>query len=547
MSRDISKETDVSLLQQAVRLLEHENRRLTKELGSLTQELARLRNSDNPEQEVQLRLQAVEEHLAKLQKMVFGPSSERSKPARKSDTTEGETVENETVNADGDSDSESQPKPKRPARSSGSRRNQQRLPFVIRAHAVPESEMTCELCGKRLEPWQGQFDSSKEVHVLQRAFVMVEHRQNKVRCPNGCCVKTAPTPRKLFSGARYSIDFALEVAIQKYLYHMPLARQVRQMHSEGLEVDTQTLWDQLNKLATVLYPVYEKILEFVLSHSVVGADETPWRMMNESERIKHDKNKSWQVWTLAVESAVYYEIQDSRSLRAAEKVLGGYRGTILCDGYGVYEAIAGKQPSIALAFCWSHVRRKYVDIKEFFRKDTEKIISLINRLFEIEQRVNGYDEASMHNRARLRETESRPIINEIAQWAKNVVTLPGSGLAKAIAYMTNHWSGLLRFLDDATIPLSNNITERANRDPVLGRKNHYGSRSVRGTEVASQLYSILETIKLCNVDPRAYLQLAVEAALDGEPILLPHECVNAVAERAEENLRKAGEHWLVAS
>ena len=71
MARDISKETDVTLLQQAVRLLEHENRRLTKELGALTQELAQLRNSDNPELEVQLRLQAVEEHLAKLQKMVF--------------------------------------------------------------------------------------------------------------------------------------------------------------------------------------------------------------------------------------------------------------------------------------------------------------------------------------------------------------------------------------------------------------------------------------------------------------------------------------------
>jgi len=51
---------------------------------------------------------------------------------------------------------------------------------------------------------------------VQRAFVMVEHQQ--ARCQNGCCVKMASTPRKLFPGARYSIDFGLEVAIQKYLY-----------------------------------------------------------------------------------------------------------------------------------------------------------------------------------------------------------------------------------------------------------------------------------------------------------------------------------------
>jgi transposase len=402
--------------------------------------------------------------------------------------------------------------------------------------------MVCELCGKQLEIWEGQVDTSKEVHVIQRAFVMVEHQQQKARCVNGCCVKTAPAPRKLFPGARYSIDFALEVAIQKYLYHMPLARQVRQMRAEGLEIDTQTLWDQLNKLATVLYPVYEKILEFVMSHAVIGADETKWRMMNEQERIKHDKNKSWQVWTLATDKAVYYEIQDGRSMKVAEKVLRDYRGIILCDGYVVYESLAGRKPDVILAFCWSHVRRKYKDIKEFFPKDTEKIIELIDKLFEIDRRAPGDDDASLQERARLRNTLSRPIIDEIAEWAKDVKTLPESGLANAIAYMTNHWSGLLRFLDDPRIPLSNNITERANRDPVLGRKNHYGSRSVRGTEVAAQLYSLLETVKLCGVEPRAYLQLAVEAALDGQTYALPHECTGAVAIRADENLRRAAEY-----
>lgn len=525
MARDISKEKDVPLLQQAVRLLEDENRRLTQELVTLTRQLAELRQSKNPDLEVQLKLQAVELHLAKLQKMLFGPSSERT--------------DQEQEQA-GDADDE--PVERKKQRRHGSRRQQLDLPLVIRHHAVPESEMLCELCGKQLEIWEGQADTSKEVHVIQRAFVMVEHQQQKVRCVNGCCVKTAPTPRKLFAGARYSIDFALEVAIQKYLYHMPLARQVRQMRAEGLEIDTQTLWDQLNKLATILYPVYEKILEFVMSHAVIGADETKWRMMNEQERIKHDKNKSWQVWTLATDQAVYYEIQDGRSMKVAEKVLRDYRGIILCDGYVVYESLAGRKPDVILAFCWSHARRKYKDIKEFFPKDTEKIIGLIDKLFEIDRRAPGDDEASLQERARLRNTLARPIVDEIAQWAKDVKTLPESGLANAIAYMTNHWSGLLRFLDDPRIPLSNNITERANRDPVLGRKNHYGSRSVRGTEVAAQLYSILETVKLCGVDPRAYLQLAVEAALDGQTYALPHECTGTVAIRADDNLRKAAKY-----
>ena len=427
------------------------------------------------------------------------------------------------------------------------RRTQPKLPLLIRKYPVAEADKTCHLCGKQLEDWKGQHDSSREVHVIRRAFVMVEHQQEKARCPNGCCVKTAPTPRKLFPGARYSIGFALEVAIEKYLYHMPLARQVRQMNADGLEIDTQTLWDQLNKLATVINPVHQKILEFVLAHSVVGAYETKWRMMSETERIKHDKNKSWQVWTLAVPKAVYYEIQDGRGLRAAQKLLGQYQGTIICDGYVVYESLADQTQNVSLAFCLAHARRKYKDIEEFFPKDTEKVIALIDTLFEIDRRARGDDENALAERARLRDTQSRAVIAEIKQWAKDVLTLPESGLAKAIAYMTNHWSGLLRFLDDAKIPLSNNITERANRDPVLGRKNHYGSLSVRGTEVAAQLYTILETTKFCGVDPHAYMQVAVDAALDGQPIPLPHECLEAVAARAQANLLEVTEFLRGAS
>jgi hypothetical protein len=60
--------------------------------------------------------------------------------------------------------------------------------------------------------------------------------------------------------------------------------------------------------------------------------------------------------------------------------------------------------------------------------------------------------------------------------------------------------------------------------------------------VAAQLYSLLETVKLCGVEPRAYLQLAVEAALDGQTYALPHECTGAVAIRADENLRRAAEY-----
>ncbi len=92
-----------------------------------------------------------------------------------------------------------------------------------------------------------------------------------------------------------------------------------------------------------------------------------------------------------------------------------------------------------------------------------------------------------------------------------------------------HWKGLRRFLEDPRVPLDNNATQRALRGPVQGRKNHYGSRSRRGSEVASLFYSLVESALLNGLDPRECLRTATLAALTGETIPLPHEIVAKVA------------------
>jgi transposase len=70
---------------------------------------------------------------------------------------------------------------------------------------------------------------------------------------------------------------------------------------------------------------------------------------------------------------------------------------------------------------------------------------------------------------------------------------------------------------------SHNATERALRGVVLGQKNHFGSRSERGTEVAALFYSLIGGAKLAGVEPDAYLRTAAHAAVRGKEILLPHE------------------------
>ena len=72
-------------------------------------------------------------------------------------------------------------------------------------------------------------------------------------------------------------------------------------------------------------------------------------------------------------------------------------------------------------------------------------------------------------------------------------------------------------------PVQTRIGE-AEAGPAVGRKNHYGSKSRRGTEVAAIFYSLIESAKLCGLEPKSYLLAAARAALENPgTTLMPHE------------------------
>ena len=124
----------------------------------------------------------------------------------------------------------------------------------------------------------------------------------------------------------------------------------------------------------------------------------------------------------------------------------------------------------------------------------------------------------------LARQQSRPLTDELRQWGFDILPtlLPSTGLAKAVEYMLSLWSGLTVFLTDPRIPIDNNHAEREIRGVVVGRKNHYGSKSKRGTEVAAIFYSLFESAKLAGVDPKAYvLEAARRAVRNPGTVTLP--------------------------
>ena len=503
-------EDDLETVRSAALLLQAENKKLIKKNLELTRELLALKGAE-PEQ-LLLKLGELEEKLAARNQELFGKSSEkRGRRGDKDEESGGETQSGHGP--------KEQPKLRQVELDVG---------FDATDEGKKTGKTVCEHCQKPVAPWEGQFEESEEVDVISREFVVKKIRRQKARCE--CCrtIVTAPAPLKLFPGARYSIAFAAMVVVSKYLDHLPLERQVKIMARDGLDADSQTLWDYVWAVAQLLKPAHQQLLEYVLRKPVIGADETWWRLMGAEKKRDGGEGDKWWLWSACADDAVCYRLEDSRSAEAAKTLLLDYKGTVMCDGYSAYVSLAKGGGRFRLAHCWSHVRRKFLEIEPFFETEAKQVLDLIDELYKIEA-LCPTGPPGDELRAKLRAERSRPVVKKIEAWALSVQALPQSGLRKAIEYMGNMWKGLVVFLDDPSVPLHNNATERALRGPVIGRKNHFGSRSRRGTEAAAILYSLVESAKLAGVDPSAYLQHAIVAALRGDAIPLPHQVLAAQA------------------
>ena len=473
-------------------LLEAENARLHQRLEALALENARLKGED-AQARLQLELEGLKQQLALLQRRLFGASSEKhgEKPAKSPRT--------------------------KPRRGHGPTA-QPELKVQEVLLPLDEADRLCGLCGGGLHAWEGQTEDCEEVTVVERSFVLRRVRRQKYRCHQGCAPVTAPAPPRLIPGGRYSLEFAVHVALMKYGFHLPLARQQRLYLREGLVVEAQTLWDQLDALAGHLQKSYEALLAEVFTSPVIHADETYWLLLEKGPGTK------WYAWTVASPDTVFHRILPSRSGATARTVLGDYAGVVLVDGYAAYQTATKSGPDgpapATLAFCWAHVRRKFFEAKQF-APACEEVLRLIAEVYAIEADLPGWyaltaeeRQAALAQRLAVRQQRSAPVVERIRQWALAQRAAPGSAFRKALEYMLKLWDGLTVFLRNPVVPIDNNHVERQMRDMVMGRKNHYGSKSKRGTEVAALFYSLIETARLRGEDPGNYLRRAALAAIE---------------------------------
>ena len=478
---DLRRERDIEQLRRVALAQQSQIETLLRVLRAKCDELATLKGS---EEELQQTLALIED------------LSRRAKtPPADDDDDETPTTTDE--------------KPVRKKRERFGNTAQPKLPTVEQIFELDAADVTCPSCGGELAEMKGQFETSEMIDVVEVSYRVVQVKQQKYACKCGGCVETAPGPERATTGGRYSLDFAIKVAIDKYLDHMPLARQERILRRHGLTVTSQTLWDQLSVLGRRLESASRALLARVLAQPVIGLDQTGW------PRLDGKGDTPWQMWCLTAPGIVVHRIRDDKSANTFKSLIGDYRGVIVCDALKTHEAGARGNDAIALAGCWAHVYRKFEEA-EPDHPEANLAMKWIGQLYDIDDRADG----DLAKKAQLRASESAEVVATMKTWLWSQATLKTLSIGNAAAYVVANWDRLTRFLDDARIPLDNNGTERAIRGPVVGRKNHYGSKSRRGTEVAAIFYSLLETAKLHRVDPATYLRDAALADARRE-VLLP--------------------------
>jgi transposase len=364
----------------------------------------------------------------------------------------------------------------------------------------------------------GLFDQSVEVTIIERSYKKILHKRKKYRLKKEFALSekkmmiAAPGPAKFVPGATYSVDFAVSVIIDKYLNHLPLERQCRMMDSLGLHnMQTQTLYNVARLGAEYLGVIAERIKNEVLSHALVHSDETQWPINNK-------KDSDGYMWIISNNRGSYYRFEPTRSGAVIRETLKEFNGTVITDGYsGYYQFKTSLTKNLAL--CHAHARRYFWDIQEG-NPDVKEILDLYEDLFKLEHLARNFEELKL-----IRNEKSRLIIDKMKKWLaeKFKESREESPLRKAIQYSQNHWNELIKFLEDPLIPLSNNEAERTIRHAVMGRKNFYGSRSIDGADVAATMYTIIETCKKFELDPREYLLATLKLASEGKPTETPLE------------------------
>jgi len=379
------------------------------------------------------------------------------------------------------------------------------LPVHTTIIDIPEEDKFCKETGKPLVQI-GQEVSHKLAHEPGSYYIKEIIRPKYVNPENEeDGVITANLPDTLLPKCRADESLLAEIITKKFVDHLPLYRIAEIMKREGVGISRKLLSQWVINCGMALKPLYERMLNKILTGKNIYIDETPVKLQDVG------KCKQAYMWVVVGgdESDPPYRIYSFKENRCHDNVLDilkDYRGGLHSDKYAAYQRLAEKK-IITWFPCWSHVRRYFFDAESGDQEFRQWVLRKIRYLFMFEKVAWA---RSAEERLKIRLEKEVPIIDELIEKIKAKLLdgkiLPKSKFRQALGYFCGLIPYLKNYTNHAFARMDNNVAERAIRPLAIGRKNWLFFGSPDGGEAGAILFSIVQTCRGLGINPREYLE-----------------------------------------
>ncbi|MDE5814498.1 MAG: IS66 family transposase [Muribaculaceae bacterium] len=381
----------------------------------------------------------------------------------------------------------------------------------------------CEIIGKDVTRILRREPAKVWIEVIERPILRAKADRN---LPNPR-IYQAKAPQAVIGGNHIGADMLAQIVIDKYRYHLPEYRQVKQYADLGVKLPTSTVNDWVHAVASKLTPLYEAQRRDILGSDYLQIDEVPWRIADTPGKSR--KGYAWQFLDNRPRSHGLYflYVNGSRAGTVPRAELRNFRGAIQTDGYGVYDYFE-LQDNVTLLGCMAHVRRKFTDAQASHPQLAAQAVKWIELLYTLEANLKA-EGADYGRIAAERQAKAIPIMDAMEQWMEQVHTqcTPSDPMGKAIDYAYKLWPRLRRYALDGRYHIDNNPVERTQRPSVMGRKNYLFSKSDSGAVDNAIFYSLIESCDMVGIQPLKWLIHVLETLHDDTPeeqikLLLPY-------------------------
>jgi transposase len=297
-----------------------------------------------------------------------------------------------------------------------------------------------------------------------------------------------------------------QILIDKYVYHIPLNRQIAKYKSE-YSVNFSESWfcDNAKNGIFWIEAVYNKYVNRIFLSNYLQADETPIPVLTKDKKGKTHRGYFW-VYRNPVDKIIIFDYRKSRSREGPSDFLKNFKGTLQIDGYEGYNEIITRN-NLKRAACMDHIRRRFEKALEYDKERANHSLDMMRQWYKLESNARE-NQLSPEDKLAMRRENIAPSMEAFKEWMleQAIQVLPKSPIGVAISYALNQWPFFEPFLNDPRVDLSNILIENAIRPVALGRKNFMFAGSHQAAQRTAIIYSIIATSKMHNCDPFVYIK-----------------------------------------